>query len=145
MTVIERGERVPDSLDLGLHKSVVRLTAAQVRALNSTARTVVPSPGAGRAILPVFMTMKVDGGTAFGGIAAGEDITVRYDGSVGTTLATFETTGFLNQTDRPTWARTFGNTSFEVRGAEELELSNSGAITSGSPVIVTTYYRIVEV
>ena len=145
MAVIERGDRIQGGLDVGLHKSVVVLTTAQVRALNSTARTIVPSPGTGLAIFPSFMTIKMNGATAFTGIASGEDLLVRYDGTVGTTLAVFETIGFLNQTDRPTWGRTFGNTSFEVRGDEELELANSGPITGGSPLLVTTYYRLVEV
>ena len=145
MTVIQRGDQVQDSLNVGIHKAEVTLTTAQMRALSTTARTVVPSQGTGRAIIPVFMVLKVLGGTAFTGISSGEDLTVRYDGAVSTTLATIESTGFLNQTDTPTWAITFGNTAFEVRGAEEIELSNSGPITGGSPVRVTTYFRIVLV
>ena len=84
-----------------LHETSRRFTGAWVRALNATARTLVPSPGAGSALVPISLRARMDGGAAFSSIGSGDDIILRFDGTT-VAIATLETTGFLSQTDRPT-------------------------------------------
>ena len=123
----------------------VRFTGAWVRALNATARELVAAPGPGRALVPISIRARMDGGTAFSSIGAGDDIILRYDGTTAV-RATLETTGFLSQTDRPTRVA-----SAELAAAYEpledtaLELYNSGALTAGSAVIFTLTYNVIDV
>ena len=147
MARIPTGDQIEGAVTLGgVDRKVLtqRFTAAQVRALATVARTLVPAPGAGKAVFPLEVQIKMDGATAFGGIAAGEDLRVRYDGAT-TTLIGIETTGFLNQTDRPTRvALTQYTTAREPLANTAIELDNSGVITGGSALIVTTYYREID-
>ena len=123
----------------------VRLTGAWVRTLNATARTLVAAPGPGLALVPISLRARMDGGTAFSSIGAGDDIVLRYDGTTAV-RATIETTGFLSQTDRPSRVA-----SAELAAAYEpledtaLELYNSGALTAGSAVVFTLTYHVIEV
>ena len=64
-----------------LHETSRRFTGAWVRALNATARTLVPSPGAGSALVAVSLRARMDGGAAFSSIGSGDDIILRYDGT----------------------------------------------------------------
>ena len=145
MGTIKVSDPIDGGLEIGVYKSVVVITTVRMRALNTTARAIVPAPGAGLAIVPLDMSVKMTGATAFGGIANTENIIVRYDGTT-TTRATIEPTGFLDQTDRPTRVVSFASaTAYEPIANQALEVSNSGAITGGSPVEFTTYYRVISV
>jgi hypothetical protein len=73
------------------------ITSAQLLALNATPIEVIAAPGANKAIIVEDVIMSKAAGTAYSGIAAGEDLEVGYV-TGGTTLATIETTGFLDQT-----------------------------------------------
>lgn len=82
-----------------LKTKIVEIVAAALLALNATPQTLVPAPGAGKALIPVSMELWLDyGGTAYAGIAAGEDLALKYTDANGATLATVETTGFLDAT-----------------------------------------------
>lgn len=75
----------------------VTLTAAQVNALNTTPVDLIPAPGAGKAIVITSVVAEYDYvTTAFGGVASGDDMRIKYNG--GSTIATIETTGFIDQT-----------------------------------------------
>ena len=50
-------------------EAVVDLPTGQVRALNGTARALVPAPGTGLALVPISLTATMLGATAFGGIS----------------------------------------------------------------------------
>ena len=128
-----------------LRSYTVRLTGSQVRSLSTTARTLIPAPGAGFGIVLDHVVAKKTGTTAFSGIAAGEDLRVRYDGAT-VNLASFETTGFLDQTDGPS-RYSYAHTTAAVEPLEDtaVEVDNSGAITGGSAVEFTSYYRLLEV
>lgn len=79
--------------------TVVTVTAAQVLALNATPITIVPAQGAGIAIIPRKWAVRHATGTAYAGIAAGEDLTLKYTNGSGAQCAgAIETTGFLDQT-----------------------------------------------
>lgn len=76
----------------------VTVTSAQLLALNATPISLVPAPGAGLAnVLERAMICKA-AGTAYAGIAAGEDLSIKYTDASGLEIAGCETTGFLDQT-----------------------------------------------
>lgn len=77
----------------------VTLTAAQVKALNATPITLVAAPAAGTANVLLDVQFFLDyNSAAYAGIAAGEDLAVRYTNGSGDILATIEATGFLDAT-----------------------------------------------
>lgn len=75
------------------------VTSAQVLALNATPITIIPAPGANLAIVPNIVVIRHAGGTAYGGIATGEDLVLKYtNGSGAQCSSVIETVGFLDQT-----------------------------------------------
>jgi hypothetical protein len=75
------------------------ITTAQLLALNATAISVIPAPGAGLAIAPDLIVIRHAGGTAYADIAAGDDLAFKYTDKNGAQCATvIEATGFLDQT-----------------------------------------------
>ena len=99
MTRIQNTHRIEGSA-LFAYEARVRLATSQVRALSTTARTLAAAPGAGLALVPITLTAKMLGATAFGSIATSENIILRYEGTTAT-RAILEPTGFLDQTDLP--------------------------------------------
>lgn len=72
------------------------LTAAQVRALNTSPRTIIGGVS-GFIWVPIWVRLFLDFGTvAYDGIAAGEDLAIRSGDESGPILATIETAGFLD-------------------------------------------------
>ena len=123
------------------------VTSAELLALNATAQAVIAAPGAGLAIVPVFGLVYKPAGTAYSGIAAGEDLVLKYtDASGAICSSTIETTGFLDQTTAQT--RSFfhldGSPALVANAAGALHLL-SGEITTGdSPLYLRINYRIVD-
>lgn len=76
----------------------VTITSAQLLALNATPQELVPAPGAGFALIFRGMQVQKPAGTAYAGIAAGEDLSVKYTDGSGAEQGECETTGFLDQT-----------------------------------------------
>ena len=75
------------------------VTTAQLLALNATPISVIPAPGAGYANVLDAVILYLPAGTAYAGIAAGEDLAFKYtDGSGQECFSRVETTGFLDQT-----------------------------------------------
>ena len=56
----------------------VQVTSAELLALFATPKELVPAQGAGFALQFVEMFIQKPAGTAYGGIAAGEDLSVKY-------------------------------------------------------------------
>lgn len=74
------------------------ITSAQLLALNATPISVLPAPGVGLAYFVRRWAARKPAGTAYAGIAAGEDLTLKYtDGSGAQAAGAIETTGFLDQ------------------------------------------------
>lgn len=75
------------------------ITSAQLLALNATPQTIIAAPPAGHAAIPRKWAIRHAGGTAYAGIAAGEDLVLKYTNGSGAQCATaIEATGFLDQT-----------------------------------------------
>ena len=74
------------------------VTSAELLALNATPQTLVPAPGAGFALILVGLMLQKPAGVAYGGIAAGEDLSVKYTDGSGAEVGQCETTGFLDDT-----------------------------------------------
>lgn len=74
------------------------VSSALLLALNATPQTVVAAPGAGKAVVVSALQLYKPAGVAYAGIAAGEDLALRYTDASGAIVAECETTGFLDQT-----------------------------------------------
>lgn len=73
------------------------ISSALLLALNATPQTVVAAPGAGKALVVSALQLYKPAGVAYAGIAAGEDLALRYTNGSGVIVAECETTGFLDQ------------------------------------------------
>ena len=74
------------------------LTTAELLALFATPITIVPAPGAGLALIFEGALIQKPAGVAYAGIAAGEDLAVKYTDAAGAVVGSVETTGFLDST-----------------------------------------------
>ena len=126
-----------------LEEVTVKLTPAQVLTLNATPIRLVKAAAAD-IIIPVAVTILKPAGTAYGGIAAGEDISIEDSG--GGNLLTVETTGFLDQTtEQYRITSAFALTNKATGKGLHLNVKMLvGEITTGdSPLTITVaFYRI---
>lgn len=77
----------------------VTVTAAEMLALDVTPKTIVAAPGANKMLFFEGAVFKlVWNSAAFAGIAAGDDMGIRYTNTTGLYVGGIETTGFLDQT-----------------------------------------------
>jgi len=152
MTVDKNGSvTFPAGTDSGVRYRDVALTPAQVKALNATPITLVPAPGAGLANVFEGAAVFLKYGTAaYGGIAAGEDLSIKYTDGSGAEVAQCETTGFLDQTAnalryvRPQAAASGNSAITPVANAALVAHMLTGEITTGdSTVYVRVYYRVI--
>lgn len=144
-----------DGYILGERRGVatVKVTSAQLLALNATPQTIVPALGAGLAACVRRVVLYKPAGTAYAGIAAGEDLVLKYtNGSGAQCSSVIETTGFLDQTTAQTRVATSpastGSTAGDVtpvaNAAIVLHLL-SGEITTGdSDLYVRVHYDVVD-
>lgn len=72
------------------------LTAAQIKALNATPIELVAAPGDDKALIFKGALITKSAGTAYDGIAAGEDLAIKYENGSGTQVAQAECTGFMD-------------------------------------------------
>jgi hypothetical protein len=128
----------------------VTITSAQLLALFATPQPLVAAPGAGWVTIFVGALLHKPAGTAYGGIAAGEDLQIAYTDGSGLQVGQAETTGFLDQTTAQTrWVHPFHAASAissitPVANAALVVALLVGEITTGtSPLYVRTFYRIV--
>lgn len=133
-----------------VHIAQATVSTSQILALNATPQTIIPAPGAGFAVVIDWAVFFLDyNAAAYAGIAAGEDLALRYTNGSGTVLATCEATGFLDQTSDQT---RFVYPYRAASGASEVTPTANavvvlhmltGEVTTGnSPLYVRVAYRI---
>jgi len=136
---------------LGLHADKI-ITTAQVLALNATPITVIAAPGAGLIAVPRLLQLYKPAGTAYGGIAAGEDLVLKYtDGSGAQCSGVVEATGFLDQTTAQNrfvgMPGATGSTAGDVNGvanaAVVLHLLTGEITTGDSALIARVWYDVI--
>ena len=127
-----------------LKTTTVTVSSAELLALNATPKTLIAAPASGKALILVGAELWLDfATTAYNGIAAGEDLTVRYTNASGTTLATIETIGFLDATaDAFRYVTPAAGTLTPVAAAPLILHLSAGEIATGdSPLKLRLLYR----
>lgn len=130
----------------------VQISSAEVLALNATPVELVPAPGANKAIIFEGAVIHKPAGTAYAGVAAGEDLAIKYTNAAGLDVGECEMTGFADQTTaqsrfiRPVVQGTAPVSSFTpVANAALVAHMLVGEITTGDSVFnVRVYYRVVD-
>lgn len=126
--------------------AAVSVTAAEVKALNATPKTLVAAPAAGYVLEFISALLILDYGTAaYAGIGATEDLVIRYtNGSGAIVSTTLETTGLLDATSDQ--LRTFKGISTDLTpvaaAALVLHLLNGEVTTGDSPLRIKVAYRV---
>jgi hypothetical protein len=151
MAQIERTHSVlalPDS-DVVLTQDTI-VTSAQLLALNATPQTIVAAPGANLGLVFEGAAIHKPAGTAYAGIAAGEDLSVKYTGAAGAEVGQCETTGFLDQATAQTrYIRAYAAATLVsditpiANAVLVLHLLVAEIITGDSDLHVRAYYRII--
>lgn len=128
----------------------VTVTSAQLLALHATPQQILAAPGANLAIILEGVVVFKAAGTAYAGIAAGEDLAINYTNGAGVQLTSVETTGFLDQATAqtryaPSYRAASGVADITPAANAALVMQLlSGEITTGtSDLKLRVYYRVV--
>lgn len=136
---------------LGVYQTTV-VTSAQLLALNATPQAIIAAPDAGIAIVPTRMAIYKPAGTAYGGIAAGEDLVLKYTNASGAQITgVVETTGFLDQATAQTrvvgmpgaTGTTAGDYAPVAATPAVLHLLVGEITTGDSPLYVRVWYDLI--
>lgn len=125
----------------------VAVSAAEVLALNAMAKVILAAPGAGLAIIPHKVAIRKAAGTAYAGVAAGEDLVLRYTNASGVICSdTIETTGFLDSTSQLVAFAGRVNNGFlpTANAAVVLHLLVGEVITGDCDLEVKVWYEIFD-
>jgi len=127
----------------------VTITTAQLLALFGTPRSILPAPGAGfwNLFEGALLFMPYNS-IAYDGIAAGEDLAVKYTDASGLQLGSCETTGFLDAAaNKFRWIHPYRAASGVsdivpvANAALVLQLLTAEIATGNSPLKVRTFFR----
>lgn len=127
--------------------TTVKVTTAELLALNATPKTIIAAPDSGFAVIPNKMAIYKPAGTAYAGIAAGEDLVLKYTNASGAECsAQMETTGFLDQAGAETRYVGMPAAAVEPVAAAAVVLHLlTGEITTGtSDLYVRVWYDIIQ-
>jgi hypothetical protein len=126
----------------------ITVTSAEILALFATPKTLVAAPGAGKFIEFLGATIMLDAtATAYAGVAAGEDLCIKYTNAAGAIVSTtLETTGFIDQTtDQVRTIKAITTDVTPVVNSPIVLHLLVGEITTGTGVLyVNVSYRIHE-
>ncbi len=122
------------------------ITTAQLLALNATPQELVAAPGANIALIFAGALIRKPAGTAYAGIAAGEDLSFKYTNAAGAEVGQVETVGFLDSTaNQLRWGEANKTSLTPVANAAlVLHLLVGEIITGNSDLIVRTFFRTVK-
>lgn len=133
--------------DSQLQETSVTITTAQVKALYTTPIELIAAPGAGYAVVLDSAVVFLDYATTkYDGIAAGEDLNIRYTDGSGALVATIETDPFLaSEADALRYVQpTTAAALIPVEDAALVLYMASGNIATGdSPLKLKLYYRVI--
>lgn len=121
----------------------VTLTSAQILALNATPVAVLAAPGAGLAIVVKQALAHKPAGTAYAGVAIGEDLALKYTNAAGAIAAQIETTGFLDQAGALTASAALPGGLVTANAALVAHMLTGEIITGTSDLILWIEYDIV--
>ncbi len=128
-----------------LKTATVTVSSAELLALNASPKTLIAAPAAGKALILVAAELWLDFATTkYDGIAAGEDLTIRYTDGSGALLATIETDPFL-AAEADAFRYVEPTTTAAITPVAEaplvLHLSASEIATGDSPLKLRLLYR----
>jgi hypothetical protein len=131
----------------------VAVSSAEILALNATPKTLVAAPGANKFLRFRGAVLFLDyNSAAYAGIAAGEDLLIRYTDGSGNTVGKCEVTGFLDGTAddyRSLMPVTSTGAALQdvdpaLNAALVLHMSTGEIITGDSPMGVRVYYDSID-
>lgn len=150
MTIISGGT-VAEGVHLRTFRLRAVVTSAELLALFATPIEIVPAPGAGKALIFEGMLIHKPAGVAYAGIAAGEDLSVKYTNAAGLAVGGCETTGFLDSTSSLIrWCAGYRAASgvsqilAVANAALVLHLLIAEIITGDSDLNMEVHYRVVD-
>jgi hypothetical protein len=124
------------------------ITTGQLLALYTTEQVIVAAPGANKAIVVIGITLMLDFATvAYDGVAAGENIEIRYTGKSGALIMTIETDPFLTSAaDAIIYcAPTTAAAIVPVANAPVvIDLASGNIATGDSPIKYKVEYKIID-
>lgn len=91
---------------------------------------LIAAPGANQGIIVKSAKFVKSAGTAYAGIATGEDLTLKYQNGSGAVILTAEATGFLDSTSKLCHYQPAGGVVVAVNKAVVLHMA-TGEITTG--------------
>jgi hypothetical protein len=134
--------------DTGIVQADIVVTTEQLLALHATPKQLVAAPGLGKAIILVDAQLRlVWNSAAYDGIAAGEDLEIRYTNGAGQLVATVETTGFVDATAdafRHIYPAAAAAIAPVANAALVLDLASGEIATGDSALHVRVRYRTVD-
>jgi hypothetical protein len=124
------------------------ITTAQLLALYTTEQPVIAAPGANKAIIVIGVTLMLDfATTAYDGVAAGENLEIRYTGKSGALIMTIETDPFLTSAaDAIIYcAPTTAAAIVPVANAPiVIDLASGNIATGDSPLKYKIEYKVID-
>jgi hypothetical protein len=126
----------------------VTVSSAEILALNATPKTLVAAPGAEKVLVFHSAVAILDyNSAAYAGIAAGEDLAIRYtDGSGAVASTTLETTGLLDATSDQlrTHKAIVTDLTPVANAALVLHLASGEVTTGNSPMRYKVFYSVIS-
>ena len=122
---------------------LVTLSTTQILALFATPIEVLPAPGAAKMnVIERMVAMIEFNANAYAGIAANEDLVLRYTNASGDIIGTVETTGFLDAPADAWGVMSHGTDVAPLANAAIVaHIANAEVITGDSPVHLAIWYR----
>lgn len=130
----------------------VAVSSGEVLALNATPKQIIAAPGSGLAIIVKRVAIHKVAGTAYAGIAAGEDLVLKYtDGSGAQVSGVIECTGFMDQATAQTrvahapssTGSTAGDYAPVANAAVVLHMLTGEITTGNSSIYVRVWYDVI--
>jgi len=133
----------------GVAEATVTVTTGQLLALNAVPKELVAAPGAGKLlVLEGAQRLWLDfNSAAYDGIAAGEDLAIKYENAAGPIAAQVEATGFLDggaDEHRVVYPLADAAKEFLANKALVLHMLVGEIATGDSPLKVRVRYRSVD-